>query len=310
MNSKSFALITIALLTSLPLQPASACPRIDGLIDYNCDRKLKIVAVGDSVVAGIGDSRNGNRGGYVKRLRKDFPRADIKGMGFPGYSSGRLLQDFTAALNRPGTGKTKRSLENADLIIIDVGRNDYWDKEAASLTVTNIVRLAKLFKEKVGTRLGVPPYVTIAYMLPTKRSFQWTFLVQINYYLSHLNPASFPVELRFNNLGTSSLSWDGIHPSSRGYSKMEAMIKKYLKGKLQRVERRVRTDRDKDGVYDIFELSRFKTDPTLKDTDGDTLSDGDELFIYRSDPLNAHSGQEKVPTATPTAAPTSVPSSL
>lgn len=303
MKMKFPAVISAVLLAfSLP-GISSACPRIDGLIDYNCDQKLKIVAVGDSVVAGIGDSRNGYKGGYVKRLKRDFPRADVAGMGFPGYSSGHLLQDFTAALNEPGTGKTKKTLENADLIIIDVGRNDYWDEKDAGLTVRNIVRLVKLFKEKLGTKLDTPPWVTIAYMLPTKRSFQWTFLIQINYYLSHLNPANFKVELNFNKIPVSALSWDGIHPSSKGYAEMEAMIRKYLKGQLQREEKRIRSDDDRDGVFDFFELNRFHTDPTLKDTDGDTLSDGTELFVTHTNPLNAHSGPETLPTITPTATP-------
>ncbi len=277
---------------------AWACPRIDGLIDLNCDGKLKIVAVGDSIVTGIGDIKNNHKGGYVKRLRRHFPRAQIIGMGFSGCSSGRLLQDFTAALNQPGTGKTKKTLDNADLIIIDVGRNDYWDEKDPGLTVRNIARLTKLFKEKLGTSTGVPPWVTIAYMLPTKRSFQWTFLIQINYYLSHLNPADYKVQLNFHKLPLKTLSWDGIHPNSKGYAEMEKMIKKYLTGRLQREERRIRSDRDRDGVFDYFELNRFYTDPTLRDTDGDTLTDGTELFVTRTNPLNARSGPETIPAAT------------
>jgi hypothetical protein len=36
----------------------------------------------------------------------------------------------------------------------------------------------------------------------------------------------------------------------------------------------LREDQDNDGLYDIFESSRFGTDPTLADTDGDGVKDG------------------------------------
>ncbi len=43
------------------------------------------------------------------------------------------------------------------------------------------------------------------------------------------------------------------------------------------------TDSDNDGVYDYYEKF-YDTDPELADTDGDTLSDGEELYLLNLDP--------------------------
>lgn len=43
-------------------------------------------------------------------------------------------------------------------------------------------------------------------------------------------------------------------------------------------------DTDSDGLTDGDELFVYKTDPSTKDTDGDGLSDGDEVWKFRTDP--------------------------
>ena len=45
-------------------------------------------------------------------------------------------------------------------------------------------------------------------------------------------------------------------------------------------------DSDGDGLTDIEEIMIYHTDPNNPDTDGDGLSDGDEVRIYGTDPLN------------------------
>jgi len=44
-------------------------------------------------------------------------------------------------------------------------------------------------------------------------------------------------------------------------------------------------DTDGDGVADGDEINLYGTDPTVYDSDGDTIGDGDELFNLRTDPL-------------------------
>lgn len=46
-------------------------------------------------------------------------------------------------------------------------------------------------------------------------------------------------------------------------------------------------DTDGDGLSDGDEVLKYKTDPLKADTDGDGLSDGDEVLKYKTDPLKA-----------------------
>jgi hypothetical protein len=48
-------------------------------------------------------------------------------------------------------------------------------------------------------------------------------------------------------------------------------------------------DTDLDGLSDGDEVIVYKTNPLLADTDGDGLSDGDEILIWHTDPLNSDS---------------------
>ncbi len=45
-------------------------------------------------------------------------------------------------------------------------------------------------------------------------------------------------------------------------------------------------DTDGDGLTDGQELNQYFTDPLVADTDNDGISDGDEVLVYRTDPLN------------------------
>lgn len=47
------------------------------------------------------------------------------------------------------------------------------------------------------------------------------------------------------------------------------------------------TDSDGDGLTDEQEITRYNTDPKKSDTDGDGLSDGAEVLRYKTDPLKA-----------------------
>ena len=53
-------------------------------------------------------------------------------------------------------------------------------------------------------------------------------------------------------------------------------------------------DKDGDGVSNLLEYQRG-TDPTKKDTDGDGLSDYEEMFIYGTDPVNPDTDSDGMP---------------
>lgn len=57
------------------------------------------------------------------------------------------------------------------------------------------------------------------------------------------------------------------------------------------------SDTDGDELSDGDELNRSRTNPLRKDSDGDGLSDGDEFLKYRTDPNNADSDSDKLSDA-------------
>lgn len=57
-------------------------------------------------------------------------------------------------------------------------------------------------------------------------------------------------------------------------------------------------DTDGDGLSDGDEVIIYKTDPLKADTDGDGLSDGDEVLIWRTNPLNADTDGDSYPDGT------------
>lgn len=62
-------------------------------------------------------------------------------------------------------------------------------------------------------------------------------------------------------------------------------------------------DSDGDGIFDHIEI-REGTDPSNPDTDGDTLSDGDEVYKYLTDPLKADTDGDTFDDGTEVAANT------
>lgn len=275
---------------------SSACPTIGGLIDYNCDKQIKIAITGDSIVRGIGDVDYESEG-YVERLRTSLPEATIENLGVAGITSSRLYRSFKKLLQNPD-GETSLKSKDADLFIIEVGPNDYWQEENPALTVRNIYRLVKLLRSSIGTDVQTAPKFVIATLLPTKRAYQAPFIKQVNALLLARNSEKFSVKIRFDKVSANLLSEDGLHPAPEGYDAMELLVRRYIKRDLQRIYRKERKDADSDGVFDYFETVRYGTDPANPDSDFDGVSDGTEIFTNLTNPLAA-----PIPTPTATPAP-------
>jgi len=264
---------------------AMACPKIDRLADFNCDLKVKIAVTGDSIVKGVGDTAP-QTGGYVARLAEHYPDVKFSNLGVGGITSGQLFRSFHRKLNQQADGATKRKIRDADLVIIDVGRNDFWVKATPSQTKRNISRLASFLKGWVKSQSGVAPLISVSTLLPTTRLFQKHFLEHVN---QTLLASTLPVDIRVDELDTSYLSYDGLHPDGLGYDEIATVDEAYLSRVYNDKVASIRTDNDSDGVYDNFERSKFGTDPAKADTDGDGVPDGVELFTNHTDALDPQS---------------------
>ena len=263
-----------------------ACPQIDELVDFNCDQRIKMTFTGDSIVSGVGDAIL--HGGYPVRLRHRYANSTFNNLGNPGVRSGALLRQFVRATRDPNPSRTKTRLLNSDLILLDVGRNDFFEKNPAEFTVRNIQRLVSLLRNYVReVSDGVEPQIFVATLLPTARSFQQPFIDAVNKTLLKASSSNFRVEVRFDKVPVRLLNSDGLHPKAAGYEAMTKILENFLTGRAKALALKKRPDNDLDGVYDLFERTRFGTDDTLLDSDSDGSSDGKELFESLTDPLDA-----------------------
>lgn len=283
-------LILALLLLPILAEQALACPEREGLIDYNCDGRVKIGIIGDSFVAGVGDQPKdlilGN--GYVQRLRKKYLTAVIAPFAKPGIVSGKLLAKIKQRMPTMLSLPDDQNLLDADYIIIDAGRNDYWEKTDPGETVRNLFRIVKFVKEVTLRKTGATPHIFVSALTPTRRSYQRPFINTINYKLNKYKSSSMPLYIRYDRYMKSSLlASDGLHPKAEGYTKMAEIIESFLENKGRSLILKDRKDSDLDGVYDNFERSKFHTSRTLADTDFDTFSDGYEIFVSLTNPLDA-----------------------
>ena len=176
-------------------------------------------------------------------------------------------------------------MQGADLIGIGVGVNDFYDHADAGLTVRTIKRIATLVRKNLTTSDGIRPTVAIAKLTPTKRGFQRGFISSVNILLDRYKSSTLPVRLYFDRLDVALIGFDGLHPLSKGYTRLAAIAVRFILTDLQSITKR--SDTDRDGVYDKFESDRYHTNPLLSDTDGDGISDGVEIFTNGTDPLVA-----------------------
>lgn len=232
---KRLALILISALTLMAssAKAQESCPAIDSLFDLTCDGTLKIAIIGDSFVKGVGDSPM-DRGGYVARLAESFPNASLVNLGVPGITSEQLYRNYKTMFDRGSHGSTWTALQHADIVIIDVGRNDYWAQNPAAEVARNVKRLVRLIRVHLAEDPNYPaPAFGVTRLAPTNRSFQRGFINAVNQEFLKLKSSTFPVEVRADTMNPKHLRRDGLHPSSRGYDDLVLIFADWITGQAQ-----------------------------------------------------------------------------
>lgn len=265
------------ILAILALSPSRcfACPEAGGLPDVNCDGAAKVVVVGDSVVYGVGDVRNGGKGGYVVRIAKKLPDASFENRGTPGEEARRVIGVIRDAFSGVGDTTFASSLAQADIIILDIGRNDWWQFRPAIATWRNLKRVRELIQTQVNSVTGHKPMVVTAQMMGANRTGQGAWVTELNKYIAANNTSLTPTDLRFNAV-SKKLLIDRVHPSSLGYDAITRVLYAYLTNTLPKHVAVFREDGDHDGLYDEYEVEKYGTSPTNPDTDGDGILDGQD----------------------------------
>lgn len=268
--------ITSFLLLLTVCGSALACPTVGRLPDFNCDGNSVVVVIGDSLVYGVGDSINNNRGGYILRAQERLPLVEFVNQGVPGLRTLQMITRIRKAFANGSQSKLASSLLEADLIILDVGRNDRWLFGLPEAALRNIKRARQMITSEV-TKRGYPaPLVVTAVLMYPNRGSQGPWVKELNELIIKSANDQYPADLRFDQVSKRLLSPDNVHPTSKGYTAMAEVFFKYLLNNYKEHAIQLRADADNDGLYDIFERSKFGTDPTNPDTDGDSIKDGQD----------------------------------
>jgi len=256
-----FFIIALAGVT-----PAFACPDIDGLVDINCDGKVIVVAFGDSITRGVGDS---TKRGYPGRLQRLLDNVKIINVGDPGErtSEGRVRAP-----------REFNKYKNADYTIVLEGVNDYHEiGRSASSTRANLSSIVRSAENRGAVTL-------LGKLTDVKRDFQRPWVLAVNQKIGRA------AKIDFFKLGKSIISFDKLHPDGEGYQEMAVLARREL---LKESEKSRPRDSDNDGIYDFAE-AKYGTNKNLADSDGDGISDGVEIFTYGSNPLSTDSDGDGV----------------
>jgi len=223
-------LLTISCMILLGLHTdiaAAACPDVGRLADINCDGEVKIVVLGDSLVAGTGDTQNDGEGGYVLRAQESLPEAIFYNEGTPGLRTQTLLKRISKAF-KSTSSELRTELLSADLVILDLGRNDRWLFGLPKDTLRNLKKTRTTITSNVERLTGTKPLVVTAVLMLPNRGSQGPCVKELNALIAKSSSASAPADLRFDKVSKRLLSQDSIHPTSKGYAALSSVLVKYL----------------------------------------------------------------------------------
>jgi lysophospholipase L1-like esterase len=147
-----------------------------------------------------------------------------------------MLRFLSRNLRTAEVNRVQLAVKEADVIILDIGRNDFWSSIDSGLTVRNIGRIAELLYDFASSPNGCRPAVGVATMLPSSRIGERGFVADITRkLLVQKRLGRIPAYIYFDTIGTELLSPDGLHPSSAGYDAMAIKVLRFIKTTAQTI---------------------------------------------------------------------------
>lgn len=226
-------------------------------------------------MAGVGD---GVAGGYVARIQKKMPNIVFNGVGKPGMEAVGLLRRLRRE-SLSASSSVWRGLEGADVVFIDIGRNDRWLFGEPQATARVLWRIRELIRRELLLRDGHSPLVVIGILMLPNRGSQGPWVKELNRILLSRHTKANPANLRFDLVNKALLTEDNLHPSPVGHEALSITLKRYIRRYVGRYSRGLFIDSDGDGLADSAEGSLWATDPFNPDTDGDSASDGEQFCL-------------------------------
>ncbi len=225
---------------------------IESALGLFVKKDLDIVAIGDSLTQGVGDTSH--NGGYVGILGNTLnddgqQKVDIVNYGKRGNRSDQLLK-------RLDQTEIKNSIEEADIVLVTIGANDIMKVVKNNFTnleyepfvkeqANYMVRIRKIFDKM----LELNPDATI-YLIGFYNPFENYFsdVEQLGQIIDDWNGTGSTVALEyeqvnyiptkdlFANTDQDLLYEDNFHPNNTGYKLIAERVLEYIRPEIERSE--------------------------------------------------------------------------
>lgn len=249
---KSAAYIFFAFLLLFPVAGCSYIGGSEKTVQSQTEKvvpkDLKVVAIGDSLTQGVGDSTN--KGGYIPYLKKDLEKlkmvksAEFQNYGIKGTRSDQLLE-------RLKSRQMKSAIEKADMVFITIGGNDVMKilrDHFMDLNANVFLQEEKPYQQRLfaifKTIRQYNPHVGIVLIGIYNPFLEWfSDIREINQVIYHWNAASKQVVKKFPHAvfvniddifyrqKENLLFNDHFHPNDQGYQLMANRIYQTIKGR-------------------------------------------------------------------------------
>ena len=215
---------------------------VKNTLDFFSNRETHVVALGDSLTQGVGDSKK--QGGYVgilnRAINEEEELVTFDNFGIRGYRSDQLLE----YLDDP---EVALALENTDIVLITIGANDIM--QVFKSNFTNL-KLEDFKKERVNYEVRLRQiFSKIKEINPNASIYLLGFYNPFDKYFKDIEELSIIVE-EWNGTGkrvaeennetfipTADLfddptedvfAEDNFHPNDLGYQRMAKRVLEYL----------------------------------------------------------------------------------
>jgi lysophospholipase L1-like esterase len=213
---------------------SAECTIAEGLPDLNCDGVVNVVALGDSFVTGFGDRKLRGNGGYIVRTQNRLSHVTLKAHGVRGLRTGALLKRVRSAFNGSDYQELATDLLAADLVTIDIGRNDRWLFAPPKKAYRNLKRIRTLIQDSIALEQSSYAVVTLAVLMLPNRGSQGPWVAELNEHIIRSHSNATPADLRFDKVSKRLLSADNLHPNSRGYKALSKVYTRYISRRYPR----------------------------------------------------------------------------
>jgi len=223
--------------------PGPLTEAVQATVGFFSGRTLNIVAIGDSLTQGVGDSRG--QGGYVGLLERSINAEEelvtIENLGVRGNRSDQLLE----RLENP---EVEAAIEQADIVLVTIGANDIMKVLRENITDLNIQdflhenglyeeRLFEVFSglEEINPRSDI---YLLGFFNPFDKYFQE--IPELNQIVNEWNETGvkvaedfdsmtfIPIEDLFDDHDEELFADDNFHPNDEGYRRIAQRVLDYL----------------------------------------------------------------------------------